>query len=144
MESVLNGGVRTFQGPFFTIRIPANWEVEIIENIPAIFDPEGGGVLQIAGFRRGSGDVDLQYEMEKFLGQNGIAADPERMAQITLVSGLQCIAVEYVVENRFWMVNAISQANKLLLVTYNSDEMPDANLAMLISEMIGTIRFTET
>jgi hypothetical protein len=144
MKSVSNGGGRTFEGPFFSMRIPLTWEVEVIENIPAIFDPEGGGVLQIASFRRGSGVADPKYEIEIFLNQNGIEADPSRMAEFALPSGLDCVAVEYVLDNRFWMVNAICKENRLLLVTYNSDEMPEASLAMLISEIIGTIKFTES
>ncbi len=134
---------QVFRGPFFQISIPGHWEAEIIENMPAFFDPEGAGVLQVAAFRREGQDYDLQSELERYLSQNDIEADPERMARFQLPSGVAGIAVEYIVDNRFWMVNVIGKEQKFLLVLYNSDEVPDSNTAMLISETLGTIEFFE-
>lgn len=141
MTEESNSQARTFQGPFFTVRIPPGWEVEVIENIPAFFDPEGSGVVQIAAFRRPAVILDARDEMERYLNQNGVQPDRSRMTNFILPSGLDCVAVEYVLDNRFWMVNAISQHNRLLFVVYNGDEIPQQGTAMLISEMVSSIEF---
>lgn len=134
---------RVFQGPFFTVRIPPLWEVEIIENIPAFFDPDGSGVLQIAAFRRPAAILDARDEMERYLNQNGVEPDRSRMTNLVLPSGLECVSVEYVLDNRFWMVSAISRNNRLLFVIYNGDEIPQQGTAMLISEVVSSIEFLD-
>ena len=136
-----SGGYQTFQGPFFSLRLPSHWEIEVIENMPAFFDPEGNGVLQVAALKRQGQDYDIQAELERYLAQNQIEADPERMSRFRLPSGLNGIAVEYIVDNRFWMVNALGAGNQCLLAIYNSDEVPDQGMAMLISEALASIEF---
>lgn len=142
MTGLRNGGGQQFEGPFFRIRLPLHWEAEIIENIPAFFDPDGQGVIQVAAVRRSSGDFDAQAELERYLNRNNIEPDTERMAHFQLPSGIQAVSVEYIVDNRFWMVTSAALGARFVLLMYNADEVPAPETAMLISEIIGTLEFT--
>ena len=142
MTGLRNGGGQLFEGPFFRLRLPVQWEAEIIENIPAFFDPDGQGVIQVAAVRRNSGDFDAQAELERYLSRNNIEPDTERMARFQLPSGLNAVSVEYIVDNRFWMVTAATKGPQFVLLMYNADEVPGADTAMLISEIIATVEFT--
>lgn len=116
--------------------------MEIVENIPAFFDPDGTGVLQVAAVRRQSGDFDPQSELERYLGKNDIQADPARMARFVLPGGIPAVSVEYIVDNRFWMVVAAAEGPRFVLLMYNGDEVPSAETALLISEIISTLEFS--
>lgn len=142
MTGLREGGGQQFEGPFFRVRIPLHWEAEIIENIPAFFDPDGQGVIQVAAVRRSSGDYDPKEELERYLTRNNIEPDSERMARFQLPSGLSAVSVEYIVDNRFWMITAAAQGPCFVLLMYNADEVPTAEMAMLISEILSTVEFT--
>lgn len=134
---------RVFRGTFFQLIYPADWMLEIIEDIPAFYDPMAGGVLQIAASRNPDGPFLLAEEMKKFLGQQDIEFQEEHVARFKTPGGQDCMACEFTRTDRFWMVYMITQGDKLLIVMYNADEFPDPDQARDISDVIASIRFTE-
>ncbi|MCB1165252.1 MAG: hypothetical protein KDK37_16675 [Leptospiraceae bacterium] len=130
-----------FRGTFFELLYPRDWECEIIEDIPCFFDPEGGGAVQIAAFRHPENkNFDFDQEMQRYLEGHEIRMDKSRIAEFNLPSGLACRACEFVLENRFWLVNMIVQGSRMILVIYNADEIPDQETVQKITGMIHTIR----
>ena len=132
---------RVFQGTFFQLIYPGEWMLEIIEDIPAFYDPMGGGVLQTAASRSPDGPFLLAREMKKFLTQQEIEFDEEKVARLKTPAGQDCMACEFTRDNRFWMVYMIAEGDKLLIVMYNADEFPDSDQARNISDVIASIRF---
>ena len=128
-----------FHGPFFNLKYPSHWEVEILEDIPAFFDPMGGGALQIAAFKKSDEPVNLEDEMTRYLGKLGIPYDPDRIASFEIEAGL-CKACEFIKDDRFWLVNMLGHDGKLLMIIFNSDEVPDPDTVGIIMSMIKSIR----
>ena len=97
--------------------------------------------MQVAAFRQPEGqDFDFDGEMERYLNGHGIRMDKSRIAEFALASGLPCRACEFVLEDRFWLVNMIVQGSRMILVLFNSDEIPDQETVQKISGLIQTIR----
>jgi hypothetical protein len=132
---------RLFRGTFFQLIYPAEWEMEIIEDIPAFYDPLSGGVLQCAASRNPDGPFDLPGEMRKFLERQQIAFEEDSIARFRTPGGQDCIACEYTREDRFWMVYMIALEDRLLIVMYNADEIPGPDQARSVSDVIASIRF---
>lgn len=130
-------GARIFQGPFFELQIPGRWEYEIIENVPAFFDPMGAGALQIAATRDSRG---LDEEMQRYLERNGLAFQEDRIARFQNSQGLECLACEFVKDNRFWMVQMIARETKLVIAMYNADETPAEEAATELAGLLASIR----
>ncbi|MDH5654836.1 MAG: hypothetical protein OEZ34_02940 [Spirochaetia bacterium] len=128
-----------FQGPFFKLKFPSHWEMEIIEDIPAFFDPMGGGALQVVSAQKNDEPVNLEDEMTQYLSQMGISFDPEKIASFKIQAG-PCLACEFIKEDRFWLLNMIGQEGKLLIVMYNSDEVPDPDTVSILMNIIQSIR----
>jgi len=131
--------VGTFQGTFFRLSYPDHWEAEIIEDIPAFFDPEGGGALQVAAGSE-EGNFQTREELNRFLSRQGMEFQDEKVATFINEKGIECSICEYMREGRFWLVQALSIQNRLLLVFYNSDEIPDQEQALAISSILGSIQ----
>lgn len=130
-----------FRGPFFQLQYPVLWVHEIIEEIPAFYDPEGSGAVQLAAVKNQPGNTfDLESEMTRYLHRHSIEFDAERMAHYQM-EDLDCMACEFVQEERFWMVTLMVKENKLLMVIYNADETPDVELAQSISGIIRSVVF---
>ena len=128
-----------FQGPFFTLYFPSHWEVEVIEDIPAFFDPMGGGALQIAAIHKSDEPVNLEDEMIRYLGQMHLPYDQEKMASFEIEAG-PCLACEFIKDNRFWLVNMTGKDSRLYIIIYNADEVPDPDSVTLIMNIIKSIR----
>jgi hypothetical protein len=134
--------VKCFRGTFFDLEYPDAWEVEIIENVPCFFDPDGIGALQAAAFRNPEGmPFDPIEQLGLYLERNGVTLDSDRVALFDLPSGLQAAACEFMKEDRFWLVNCIVRGDKMLLILWNSDVVPDADTAAAIGRTVMTIRF---
>ena len=129
-----------FQGTFFELRFPDNWETEIIENIPCFFDPLGGGVVQIVATRGIADTSDLKPEMSKYLARHGLEYHEDKIVRYQTPSGLRAMACEFIREERFWLVQMLSEADKLIVFLFNSDEVPEQELAMNISQMVQSIK----
>lgn len=130
---------RIFKGPFFRLAYPDHWESEIIENIPAFYDPHGCGALQVAASTNPESPYVLETEMVRYLGRHGMELDRERVVRFQTDAGLDCLACEFMKEGRFWLVYMMGEADKLLIVFYNADRIPDAAEVRIISRIIRSI-----
>ncbi|MEM7180944.1 MAG: DUF3805 domain-containing protein [Spirochaetota bacterium] len=126
---------------WYKMQYPASWEMEIIENIPAFFDLEGSGALQISAFQNQEGSYELSDEMQRYLQMHRLNFNPEQIAKFQTVDGTEVQTCEFVKEQRFWMVYMLAKEDKLILCTYNADETPDANDARTIGSIARSIQF---
>ncbi len=130
-----------FQGPFYRLHYPDGWEAEIIENIPAFYDPEGGGALQIVAARRDPEmPFDIEAEMTRYLERHGMVYSEERVARFDTAIGMEAMACEFMRDNRFWLVQMLCRGDMLLLILFNSDTVPDQELALKISAVIRSVQ----
>ncbi len=130
-----------FDGTFFDLHFPDQWEEIIVENIPTFFDPDGGGVLQAAATRNPDGVFDIAWELERYLTRQGIELDPQKIVGFQNSQGLDSLVCEYRHQDRFWMVSVTSHENAMVFLIFNSDEIPDPETAKHISEIIQSLRF---
>lgn len=131
----------TSQMGWYTIQYPKDWMVEIIENIPAFYDPDdGSGALQISSFVNKKGFYELDSVMSQYLSQHGISFDSERTLATVDTDGNTIMSCEFISQQRFWMVYMVAFGNKLLICTYNSDEAPDPELSKILSYMLSSIK----
>jgi hypothetical protein len=132
---------QAFRGSFFELYYPGNWDEMIVEDIPTFFDPEGGGVLQVAATKKNDGLFDVSWELDRFLHKQDLTLDPSAIISYQNEQGLDSLVCEYNHDNRFWMVNVMAHQSYLIFVIYNSDEIPEPDTARLISEVIRSVRF---
>lgn len=138
----MNDRFQLFEGPWFQLLYPASWQHEIIENVPCFFDPDGAGALQIAAYRNPNDDpFDAESEMQRYLEGHSVEFNLEKISRFNLMSGLDCLACEFVKQDRFWLVNIILRGSKMLLVIYNADEIPDDDTVDSIQLIVQSIRF---
>ncbi len=126
---------------WYTFKYPEYWEMEVIEGVPAFYDPEGSGAFIISAFRNIKGIYNLSEEMSRFLKQHKVTYEPSKIASFEKSEGTLVQACEFISEGRFWLVYMLSNKNKLLVCTYNSDEVPNKELAEILTNMISSIRF---
>jgi hypothetical protein len=131
-----------FRGAGFELRYPESYETEIIEDIPAFFDPMGGGVLQVATVVTEKIPPDLEAEMKKYLTGMKIEYEPEKIAEYNHPAG-RCLACEFTKDERFWLINMIGSDKKVFIVLYNADEIPDGDTVGIVLGMIGSIRMVD-
>ncbi|MCE9501670.1 MAG: DUF3805 domain-containing protein [Leptospira sp.] len=132
-----------YKSPFgwYSLVYPEYWEMEVIEDIPAFFDPEGSGALQISAFENLEGDYNLTEEMIRYLAHHKIQYDEEHVANFKNEEGTVIKACEFNSKGRFWIVYMLSYKSRLILCTYNSDETPDKELSEILTIIISSIRF---
>ncbi|MBX7056811.1 MAG: hypothetical protein K1X75_02005 [Leptospirales bacterium] len=135
---------RIFHGVFFQVFVPADWEQEIIENIPCFFDPDGAGALQLAATRRDAEEAfDPAEELRYYLEKNGVEYAEDRVALYHTPQGALAAACEYRRDGRFWMVQMIAEGRRMIVALYNADATPDEELARELSVILSSIRFSE-
>lgn len=127
---------------WYTMLYPAHWELEIIEEIPAFFDPEGAGAFQVYAFANKNGKYDLKNELIRYLKQHAIEYEEDCIASFTNNEGSEIKACEFISKERFWLVYMIAHNSKMVLCTYNSDESPDKELSIILTNIISSIRFS--
>jgi hypothetical protein len=128
---------------WYMLAFPEHWEVEVIEEIPAFYDPDGAGALQVSAFENKLGTYDLAEELARFLAFHKIEYDENCIASFTNNLGSKIKACEFISEERFWLVYMISFRSKLIVCTYNSDEKPDKELSIMLTNIISSIRFLQ-
>ncbi len=133
---------KKFQGTFFELQYPVFWLHEIIEDIPAFYDPNGSGALQVASVIKDS-EIRIEEEMQQFLFRHSIEYERDKIALVEDVD-FASAACEFISQDRFWLVHMLSLRRRLLIVMYNSDEIPTRETGELISEFIRSIRFLDT
>ncbi|MBK8397120.1 MAG: DUF3805 domain-containing protein [Leptospiraceae bacterium] len=126
---------------WYMLAYPEYWEVEVIEEIPAFYDPDGAGALQVSAFENKLGSYNLSEELARFLAIHKIEYDEDCVASFKNNLGSEIKACEFISEERFWLVYMISFGSKLIVCTYNSDERPDKELSIILTNIISSIRF---
>ena len=137
---------------WYRLEYPRVWEVEVVDGIPAFFEPfQGKGALQIFctnltgkanekilkefPFLSGKSIVD---KMRIFLHMQG--ADPKEGALKEYAKGkMSFVPYEYRSEGRFYMSVLMQNDPILLLALYNSEGDPEAEEANIIGEIIQSI-----
>ncbi|MCB1172820.1 MAG: hypothetical protein KDK39_04615 [Leptospiraceae bacterium] len=132
---------RLFQGSFFRFRYLTNWQHEIIEDVACFFRADSGGVLQIAASRLAAGSLDLKAQIRAYLQRNQIDGHQAELFEYQTTRGIPAIACEYWHQDRFWLVQFLGSQDRLLIVLYNGDEVPESDLAREISTMLASIEF---
>jgi hypothetical protein len=128
---------------WYGLAFPENWTVEVIEGIPAFFDPEGSGAFVVSAFKNRIGKFVLAEEMARFLSNHKVKYETDKVASFENKQGCEIQACEFISKGRFWLVYMIGYANKLLICTYNSDEVPEKELSEILTTIISTINFNE-
>jgi len=131
-----------FDGSFFRLAYPDGWELEIIEQIPAIYDPHGSGALQVVASQEPQGtDFNVEQEIARYLERHQISVSDIELHSFYDRSGNECRTCEFIKDERFWMLHMTCRKDQMLLLMYNSDEIPGTELAHTISVIINSVVF---
>ncbi|TGN18821.1 hypothetical protein EHS15_14700 [Leptospira idonii] len=134
---------KQFRSPqgWYSLLYPASWEQMVVEEIPAFFQPEGGGALQFYAFESKQDHFDVSQELENYLKIHEIDYDEDKVAHFENNEGSSIRACEFQKEDRIWMVYVIANQTKMLLATYNTDEEIEDELFQDLSNIISSVRF---
>jgi hypothetical protein len=132
-----------YQSPqgWYTLQYPEYWEMEVIEGIPTFFDPQGSGAVVISAFENKTGDYNSEVEMRRFLSHHGIEYNIKNIFIFENTQGSIVQTCEFISKERFWFVYMMSYQDKLLILSYNSDEAPGKDLSTIISGIVSSIYF---
>lgn len=150
---------QVFESPenWYTLEFPRVWDVEIVDNIPAFFDPIlGKGALQVLSVKmKGEGatkelleahpylgGANLKEKMSIFLHTCSVAVSIDDLQEVE-IDGTTLLPYEYSIDGRFYMCVMIQKNNIFLLCLYNSDAIPDEADAQIISNIIKSIKIVE-
>ncbi|MCB1191648.1 MAG: DUF3805 domain-containing protein [Leptospiraceae bacterium] len=128
---------------WYSMLYPSNWNLEVIEGIPAFYDPEEGtGAFQVYAFYNKKGEYDLTQELIRYLQTHGVEYQEDCVASFINNEGSRIKACEFISKERFWLVYVLAHHSKMVLCTYNSDENPDKKLSKILTNIISSIRFS--
>ncbi|TGL61473.1 hypothetical protein [Leptospira sarikeiensis] len=137
---------RLYRSPsgWYSMVIPGHWQNIVIEGIPAFFEENGAGAMQVYAFENKEGTFDPEQEMERYLTTHKIEYESDKAAFFENNEGTKIIACEFLKEDgRHWMVYSISAKKRMILITYNGDEAPTEELAEQITTVVSSIRIQE-
>jgi hypothetical protein len=100
-----------------------------------------GGVLQIYSFANKVGNVDSMTELKNYISVHEIEFNEELVATFTNSEGTNILSCEFKKEDRHWCVYAISNQNKLLIATFNSDIDIDDKTYKILASIISSVQF---
>ncbi|PKA05420.1 hypothetical protein CH375_05305 [Leptospira ellisii] len=126
---------------WYSMVVPAHWVHMVIEGIPAFFEENGSGALQVYAFENKAGSYDLHEELRRYLKTHEIDFEEDKVASFENEEGSRIMACEFRKEDRFWMVYMIANGKRMILLTYNGDETPAAYLVRDLTTVISSIRF---
>jgi Domain of unknown function (DUF3805) len=127
---------------WYALAYPEFWTVEVIEGIPAFYDPESGdGALVLSAFKNRSGYFDLSEEMKRFLANYKVKYEKDKIASFRNKQNCEIQACEFISQERFWLVYMIAFQNKLLVCTFNSDAVPERETSEILTAIISSITF---
>jgi len=148
--------MQTYTSPhsWYSLEYPRMWEMEIVENIPAFFDPIwGSGALQV--FSVQLGDVEeipaeiealpflrgesLEKKMALFLEAQHAPVSEEDIV-LHHKNSVAFIALEYSMEDRFYVVCMFQKKSKFLLALYNCKDRPADEEADNVGRIISSIK----
>lgn len=141
MSMQLDFQVYTSPQGWYSLQYPEYWEMEVIEGVPAFYDPEGSGAIVVSAFENKVGFFIPKEEMKNFLSQHGIQYREESIATFKTKQGSVVQTCEFISKERFWFIHMMSFKNKLLILSYNSDEVPQKELSQIIYHIVSTIHF---
>ncbi|EMG12518.1 hypothetical protein LEP1GSC151_0383 [Leptospira interrogans serovar Grippotyphosa str. LT2186] len=127
---------------WYSMVIPVHWVHMVIEGIPAFFEENGSGALQVYAFENKSGSYNLREELERYLKTHEINFEEDKITVFDNEEGSKIMACEFTKEDRFWMVYMIANRKRMILLTYNSDETPHNYLVNELTTVISSIRFS--
>ncbi|TGK07865.1 hypothetical protein EHO59_07155 [Leptospira semungkisensis] len=128
---------------WYTMVIPGHWQNIVIEGIPAFFEENGSGAMQVYAFENKDGVFDPEKELERYLGTHGIEYESDKAVVFNNNEGAKIIACEFLKEDgRHWMVYLVSAQKRMVLVTYNGDEEPTDELAEQLTTVVSSIRIS--
>ncbi|MCW7462679.1 hypothetical protein [Leptospira limi] len=134
---------KQFRSPqgWYSFLFPVTWEHMVVEEIPAFFHPDGGGALQVYAFESKLEHFDVDKELENYLKIHEIDYDPEKVAVFENNEGSNIRACEFQREDRVWMVYLVANKERMILLTYNSDEEVGDELFQQLTNIISSVRF---
>lgn len=113
----------------------------MVEEIPALFDPEGSGALQLYAFQSKTGKFDASEELTNYLKIHEIDYDEDKVAHFENNEGTSIRACEFFRDSRIWLVYLMANQGKMLLATYNSCEPVEDELFQTLTHIISSVRF---
>ncbi|MGJ4786632.1 hypothetical protein EHQ52_11690 [Leptospira koniambonensis] len=137
---------RLYRSPsgWYSMVIPGHWQNIVIEGIPAFFEENGGGAMQVYAFENKEGGFDPEEEIERYLATHKIEFVRDMAAFFENNEGSKIIACEFLKEDgRHWMVYLVSAKKRMILITYNGDEEPTEELAEQLTTVVSSIRIQE-
>ena len=150
--------LQTFVSPkkWFSLEYPRIWELEVIDNIPAFFDPiQGQGALQVFSAQLGAPrNIVKQLEPFDFLKADNLPGkmrnflknqnlkEPEGGFKMYEKDQMSFIPHEYNLEDRFYMVCMLQKKNIFLLAIYNCVGRPTAEEAKIVGQIVRSINIS--
>lgn len=136
--------MKTFKGTFYSFFYPENWELEIIENIPSLYRLDGPGALIVVAFRYEDPEgVNTTRELLRYFRSRKIQVSEKKILSFYTENHLMASAIEYIHNERFWFANLVGKEHKYVLFLWNSDEIPNQEIASEISFIIQSTRYLE-
>ncbi|WCL47973.1 hypothetical protein [Leptospira sp. GIMC2001] len=134
---------KTFESPqkWFRFEYPANWEILVVEGIPAFFDPEDSGVLQINSLEHKEKEADSEQELINYLKIQEIEYNEDLVARFQNKQGTQIVSCEFMKDDRHWCVYSISNGKRLILATFNTDGKITDSMYITLTKILSSIRF---
>ncbi|PJZ69336.1 hypothetical protein CH373_13725 [Leptospira perolatii] len=129
---------------WYTMVVPGHWQTIVIEGIPAFFEENGAGAMQVYAFENKEGTFHPEQELERYLSTHGIVYEADKAAFFDNNEGGQIIACEFLKEDRHWMVYLVATKKRMVLITYNGDEEPSEELAEQLTTVVSSIRIIES
>lgn len=149
--------LQAFQSPshWFSLRYPRMWEVEVIEDIPTFYDPLfGQGAMQIFSAQLGSLHLvdeeilqdfpflrmeSISKKMEAFLNQQEAPFHDEDI-RYSHLHNTDVVAVEYRLEDRFYMASMFQKESIFVLALYNCQGEPPQEEAENVGKILQSLR----
>ena len=134
---------KTYTSPekFYSISIPIKWEQVIVEGVPAFFEKDGNGVLQIYALKNLKSSYSLDQEMKNYLYHQHSIKSYEKVVSFIHEKKGQIRFIEFDKEDRFWLVYMLSKKDKMILITYNGQEKPESSFLQEIHLSVSSIEF---
>ncbi|MCB1199993.1 MAG: hypothetical protein KDK41_05065 [Leptospiraceae bacterium] len=139
---------------WYRLEYPRTWEMEVIEGIPAFYEGifQRGGAIQIFSVKLGNPDqeteivanspflmgVDLPEKMKLFLDAQE-APYSEDDLRVFLKADSEAMAVEYRLNDRFYLAYMMQKENIFLLALYNCAGNPETEEAQAIAQIVQSL-----
>jgi len=138
---------------WYSLEYPKMWEVEVVDHVPAFFDPLNGmGALQVIAVQIGKDDIPeklkkipflngktLKDKMISFLEAQEVDYIEDKLIAYT-TDDTEFLPYEYSKENRFYMSSFFQKNNILLITMYNCQGLPAKEEAEVIANILKSLK----